>query len=144
VLKSWAEARTRRLEERLSEFIISLVRIAYDDLEAGRRRAERERQEREAEERWRAEERRREAEAARVRVLLQQSEQWETSRQLHNYLTAARAAAESQPGGLDANTGLHDWLAWAESYARSIDPLQQPLNRLPRVPGSSDQIEDEG
>lgn len=141
VLKSWAERKTRRLEERLSDFIISLVKAAYEELQADRRRAERERQEREAEERWRAEERRREAEAARVRALLQQAESWGTSWRLNGYLMAVRAAAESQPGGLQADTELYAWLTWAESYARSIDPLQQPLSSLPTIPGSSHEME---
>ncbi len=144
VLKSWAETNTRRLEDRLSDFIISLVKTAYEDLEAARRRAEWKRQAEEAAERHREEERRREAEAARVQALLQQAANWETSRRLDDYLTAARAAAESQPGGLQSDTELSNWLAWAESYARSLDPLQQPLNRLPTVPGSSDEMEDEG
>jgi hypothetical protein len=144
VLKSWAETKTRRLEERLSEFIISLVKAGYEELEAAKRSAERERERQEAEERWLAEERRREAEATRVRALLQQAESWGTSRRLHGYLMAVRAAAESHPGGLQADTELCNWLAWAESYARSIDPLQQPLTSLPKVPASSDDLENEG
>lgn len=144
VLKSWAETKTRRLEERLSDFIISLVKAGYEELEAAKRSAERERERQEAEERWRAEERQREAEVARVRELLQQAESWGTSGRLHGYLMAVRAAAESQPGGLRPNTVLNNWLAWAESYARSIDPLQQPLSSLPTVPGLSHEVEDEG
>ncbi len=143
VLKSWVETKTRRLEERLSDFIISLVKAGYEELEAARRSAERERERQEAEERWRAEEQRREAEAARVRALLQQAESWGTSRRLDGYLMAVRAAAESQPGGLQADTELHAWLTWAESYARSIDPLHQALSNLPTVPGSSDELEEE-
>ncbi len=143
VLKSWGETKTRRLEERLGDFIISLVRAAYEDLKAERRRVERERQAEEAAERRREEERRREAEAARVRALLRQSVRWETSRRLRGYLTAVRAAAELLPGGLQADTEFSSWLAWAESFARSIDPLQQPLSSLPTVPDSSHETEDD-
>jgi len=64
VLKGWAETKTKRLEERLGDFIVNLVKAAYEDLEASRRRAERERLAEEAAERRREEERRREAEAA--------------------------------------------------------------------------------
>jgi hypothetical protein len=142
VLKSWAETKTRRLEERLSDFIISLVKAGFEELEAAKRSAERERERQEAEERWLAEERRRDAEAARVQALLRQSERWETSRRLHSYLTAVRATAESQPGGLQADTDFYRWFVWAESYARSIDPLQQPLSTLPIVPDSSHEMED--
>lgn len=144
VLKSWGESKTKPLEERVGKFIINLVREAYGDWEAARNRAEWERQAREAEERRREEEHQREAEATRVRALLDQAENWDTSKRLHSYLAAVRAAAESQPDGLQADTDLRNWLTWAESYARSIDPLQQPLNRLPTVPGSSDEMEDEG
>ena len=143
VLKSWVETKTRRLEERLSEFIINLVKAAYDDLEAARRRAEREHQEREAEARWREEERLREAEAARVRALLQQATDWDTSRRLNGYLMAVRAAAEAQPGGLQGDSDFCRWLAWAESYARSIDPFQQPLNSLPNALDSSHEMDED-
>ena len=133
VHKSWAETKTRPLEERLSDFVISLVKDAYEDLERARRRAESERLAEEAAERRREEERRREAEAARVRALLQQSDLWHKSRRLHDYLRAVRAAVESQPGGLEDDSELSKWLAWAEAYACSIDPLKQPLNNLPTV-----------
>ena len=140
VHKSWAETKTRPLEARLSDFIISLVRDAYENLERARRRVESDRLAEEAAERRREEERRREAEAARVRALLQQAEQWETSVRLHSYLIAVRAAAESQVGGLEGDTSLRDWLAWVESYARSIDPLEHPLHDLTKVPGASGQV----
>jgi hypothetical protein len=54
-----------------------------------------------------------------------------------------RAAAALQPGGLQADTDLCSWLAWAESYARSIDPLLQPLSSLPTVPDSSHEMEED-
>ena len=143
VLKSWAETKTRRLEERSSDFVVNLVKAAYEDLEAARRRAERDRQAEEEAERRREEERRREAEAAKVRALLQQAASWDTSRRLHSYLMAARAAAESQPGGLQADTDFSNWLTWAESYARSIDPLQQPLNSLPKALDASHEMDED-
>jgi hypothetical protein len=143
VNKSWAETQTRPLEERLGDFVISLVRDAHEDLERARRRAESERLAEEAAERRREEERRREAEAARVRALLQQADSWGTSTRLTDYLMAVRAAAEKQPGGLQPDTELFNWLAWAESYARSINPLQQSFNGLPTVLGSSHESEDE-
>ena len=143
VLKSWTETKTRRLEERVSDFIISLVKAACEDLGAARRRAERERQAQEAAEQHRAEERLLEAEAARVRALLRQAVEWETSRRLHEYLAAVRTEAELQPGGLQADADFCSWLTWAESYARSIDPLQRSLSRLPTVPDSSHEMEDD-
>lgn len=93
--KSWRESKTRRLEERLGDFIISLVSIAHEEAESDKRRAEMERKRLEAEELRRAEERRREAEAACVRALNRQSLRWETSKRLDAYLKAVRATAES-------------------------------------------------
>ncbi len=145
VLKSWAETKTRRLEERVGDFIISLVRAAYEDLEASRRRAERERQAEEAAERRREDERLREAEAARVQALLRQAEEWETSKRLQSFLKAMRAAGESKLGGLEADSDFSNWLGWAESYARSIDPLQKSLSSLANVHDASrEEEEDEG
>jgi len=143
VQKCWPETKTRPLEERLSDFIVSLVTVAHEFVESAKRRAEMERERQEAEEQRRAEERRREAEVARVRALHRQSVRWETSKRVHSYLKAVRAVAESQPGGLQADSDFSNWLAWAEGYTRSIDPLQQPLERLMTVPRSSDDTEED-
>jgi len=140
--KSWLETTTRPLEQRLGDFIMSLVGEANEGVEADKRHEEAERVRREAEERRLAEARRREAEAARVRALERQSVRWETSGRLRNYLTAVRVAAQSQPGGIDAGSRLSDWLVWAEAYARSLDPLQQPLDNLLTVPASSRESDD--
>jgi len=130
VSKSWVETTTRPLEDRLRDFIISLVRMANEGVERDRRHEGEERARQEAEGRRVAEQRRREAEAARVRALDRQASQWEGSRRLRDYLTAVRAAAESQRGGLHTCSEFTAWLAWAEAHARSIDPLQQPLDSL--------------
>jgi hypothetical protein len=133
VSKSWAESKTKPLEERVAEFIINLVKEAYGDWEAARNRAEWDRQAREAEERHREAERRRKANAAKVQALHKQAEMWHTSRVLRDYVNAVRSAAESQPVGLPGDSALSRWLAWAEEHARSIDPLQRSLGDLPTI-----------
>ncbi len=136
VHKSWAETKTRPLEERLRDFVISLVRDAHDSLERARKRAENERLAEQAAERRRQEEHRSEAEAARVRALLLQSDLWHKSRRLDEFLRAVRTAGESQPDGLKDDSDLSKWLAWAEAYARSIDPLDSPISSLPTIPAT--------
>ncbi len=137
VLKAWAETKRRRLEERVSDSIISLVKAAYNELESGQRRAEWVRQAAEAAERELEEERRREKEAGKVRALVEQAKLWRTSGQLLDYVRAVRGVAESQ-SALEDESDLGRWLAWAEAYARSIDPLRQKLSNLPTVPAAQD------
>jgi hypothetical protein len=132
--KSWVETPTRPLQERLSAFMISLVSAANEEVELHRRREQQRRATQEAEERRLLEQRRREAESARVRALHRQSIQWERSRRLRDYVVAVRAAAELQPGGLQAGSELADWLVWAEAQARSLDPLEQPFDNVLKIP----------
>lgn len=114
-----ADTRTLRLEDRLNEFMVKLVEAVF---EARRRRAERARREAEELERQRlaaieAEERRLEEE--KIAQLDTWIHDWRRARHIRAFAKAIRRRrAPVAEGGELAN-----WLAWAEDYANSIDPL---------------------
>lgn len=131
--RSYVESATRPLEERLHAFMISLVSMANEEIEREERRRIARQQREETERQRLAEERTRQAEAERARDLERQSALWEKSRRIRDYVSAVRSAAEAQPGQLEKDSRIAEWLEWAESYASFVNPLQE-LERLVSAP----------
>lgn len=134
VSKSWLETESRPLEDRLNDFIVVVVRVAHKEAERERRWREEKERQRAIEQLRIAEQRQRELEAARGKALEEQAERWRRSRAIQEYLAAIREVAEDAPGGIATGSELAEWLDWAETYSRSLDPLGGPLQDLMRVP----------
>jgi hypothetical protein len=130
VRKSWDESESRRLEDRLNEFMVGIVAEAVREEEFHREAQERQRVLQEAEERRRAEERKREEEAARIKSLEQQADDWAKSVRIAAYLDAVRSAAGQTGSCTEPGTELDSWLRWAEEHARRINPLNERLQRV--------------
>lgn len=130
---TWMETATHPLEEKLNDFVIGVVDYANTWAEHEVRRQEEARQRWDAEQRRQEEQRRREAEAARVAALERQAERWVISQRLLEYLAAVRAKATQLSDG-ELEPALSEWLTWAEGYARSINPLNRPLDGLLTLP----------
>lgn len=137
VSQTWDERTGPRLEDQLNDFIIGVVTTAHEEAERAKQRVADERRRLEAEQQRIAEQRRREAEAARGQALQDQATRWRVSREILEYLTAVREVAGRLPGGVDASPGLAEWLAWAEGYARAVDPLSHRLDELIKTPSIS-------
>jgi hypothetical protein len=120
--KTWADGKTQRVEGLLNAFVLGLVRAAEakrrHDLEVEKR------QQRWAEDqRLAAEARLREMEENRRREgLFRQARAWAKHCQARAYVNAVRHHAERN-GDLRQDSVLEAWLAWAESYLESSDPL---------------------
>lgn len=129
IKKSITETEARPLEDRLNDFIVAAVALAYERAEWERRREESE-ERRRTEERARLEaQRRREAESVRVRTLEEQAERWHRSRTIREYAAAVRAEAEAD--GVSTESGeIAEWLQWAETHARSLDPVERTVREL--------------
>ena len=135
IKKSVTETDSRPLEDRLNDFMVAAVEVAHERAEWERRRAESEARRR-GEELARVEEnRRREAEAARVKALEDQAERWHRSRTIREYAAAVRAAANAK-GALPESDELAAWLQWAEAHAQRLDPVQQKLRELIVTPNA--------
>ena len=131
VHRSWDESESRRLEERLNEFVVAVVARAEEQLESARRAEEHARQRREADElRWERE-RQQQLEVAKIAALTRQADAWERSHCIALYLAAVRSAARQARVEVAPGWPLGDWIAWAEEYVRRLDPLNDPLKTLP-------------
>lgn len=130
VRKSWDESESRRLEDRLNEFVVGIVAEAVREEEIRREAQERQRVLQEAEERRRAEERKQEEEASRIKALEEQADNWAKSVRITAYLEAVRTAAGPEGSGIEPSTEFDGWLQWAEEYARKINPLNETLQRV--------------
>jgi hypothetical protein len=133
VRRSWDETESTKLEERLNEFVIGVVMQAEEQLEFARRVEENARQARAAEVLRYERERQRQLEAARVSALTRQADAWDQSHRIASYLAAVRSAAERSGVAMETGSPLGDWVAWAEDYARNLDPLSRPLETLPTL-----------
>lgn len=136
VEKSLSDGKTVRLEEKLNDFMVTVVALAHERSEWDQRRLEAEQQRREAEQRRLAEQRRMEVEKARLKALEDQAQRWHRSRILVEYVAAVRThMAQEEEMGVEAGE-LEEWLAWAESHARALNPLSGDVQDLIGVPGA--------
>jgi hypothetical protein len=139
VEQTWLETASTPLEQQLNAFIIGIVEYANALVERQLEREEELRVRQEAEVRWHEEQRRRATERARRTALKRQAKRWELSQRLLRYLAAVRVRAEQHPDGVASGSPIADWLEWAEAYARSLDPLNRPVESLARVSESTAQ-----
>jgi hypothetical protein len=125
--KQWRDTKKNKIEHRLVDFLIGIIRIA----DCSRR----ERLEREEERRRWEEEQRRRAELERLRqielekraVLEQQAQRWEQSRQIRGFIEAVRAKAKQADQMYFKRSQLNDWVKWAGEHAERLDPLSTGL-----------------
>lgn len=110
-----------KLEERLNDLV---VRMLEDALESRQRRELHERREVER----REQERVRALEEEKRRVETEKVEQWDAwmagwrrSREVRAFARAIRSTA----GVVEVGSNVETWLAWAEGYADSLDPLRE-------------------
>jgi hypothetical protein len=130
--KSWRDSATRKLEDCLNKFVVSLLRVAAkerdNEIETQRREAAAEvaARRREAEAQKRAERRKLQAEEqARVDHLLGQAAAWRKSRDLRLFIEAVRLARLPEGAELEPDSDLARWLAWATMHADRLDPLKE-------------------
>ncbi|MFA6244967.1 MAG: hypothetical protein WC655_28750 [Candidatus Hydrogenedentales bacterium] len=115
--------KTKKLvEERLNEFVVEVYREA-DRLKAWREAEERRLVEAEKERLRQAQIRReQEALAVKVRELDSYIANWRKAKEIREFLDAVNEANVAY-GGFEEGSKHGEWLAWAISYADSIDPL---------------------
>ncbi len=123
--KQWSDGTKQRIEDRLNDFVIGLLRVS-----GGLRANRLEREEREK--RWEEEKRRREEqerlrqeEEERIRILERTVTNWQKSQQIRSFIAAFREAAIARHGHIEPGSELDKWLLWASKYADRIDPLKE-------------------
>jgi len=120
--RTWRDGKRRRLESLLNRFIVGLVAVAEAKKVERQRREEREkeweRRRREESERQRL----RWEEETKVRLLKEDLAAWRSSRDIREYVAAARANAVSRGSSDEERRELDEWLRWVADYADRLDP----------------------
>jgi len=121
--KNWSDTKNKKLEERLNEFIVGLVKAAVV-IRCHRLKREEERKIREAEEKRRAELRRqREEEQEKFDQLLQDAQAWDQCQKIRSFIEAVREKTLRTKKILAPDNTTGKWIAWAEQQADRLDPL---------------------
>ncbi|MGH3326779.1 MAG: hypothetical protein ACRDPT_03100 [Streptomycetales bacterium] len=129
---SWIDRVDRPLEDQLPEV---LQEVELRSATAKRRRLADEEAARDKRRRWEAAmaaAREDYAESFRVKVLERQERNWRRTRELSEYLRAARERVEALPAG-ERRDAAEVWLDWIQQYTDRLNPLDGVL-RMPDVP----------
>ena len=126
------DEKNSRLEESLKAFACEVVDMAACGKEALALAERREQEKWETYKRKQEEERLRAiklaeilAEQARVDALIAESERWEKSNRLRDYIKAKMARAEAQGKDVGPNSAAGKWRKWALDQADRLDPLKK-------------------
>jgi hypothetical protein len=122
--KQWSDGTKQRLEDRLNDFVMGLLRVSEGLTAARLEREERERRWEEEKRRREEQERQRKEEEERIRILENTVSNWQKSQQVRSFITAFREAAIAKHGYIEHGSELDKWLQWASDYADRIDPLK--------------------
>ena len=120
------DGKQQRIEQLLNEFIVKI------ETEAVRRKRDAEHHERqrlrwEEEARLRREyEERQRKEMDRFKTLEEAASNWKRAEDLRAYISAVEAEAARGDGGIELNSDLGQWIAWARQKADWLDPIINP------------------
>lgn len=125
----WSDGKRQRVEDKLNDFMITVVRIADNEIRCQEERVVYERQ-RSVEEHLRWERERRQAEEdSRGKDLARFAGEWREAELLSEFIAAAKARM-GLVGDMSPDSQLKRWLRWAEYHVERLDPL----NRLDQLP----------
>jgi len=121
--KTFTDGVTKRIDDKLNEFVVNLYKIAFVDHQERLKREEERRRWQEEQRQLAEEARRREKEQQRLLELEKQSQLWNKSNQLRTYIKEVENRALLHHHPADHQVKLERWLLWARDHADRIDPL---------------------
>lgn len=127
IKKNWSDTKSKRIEDMLNDFIISVYKIAYIDRQRRLEREEEQRRRRAEQEKLAEEARRREAEQKRLLDFESQALMWAKSEQLRVYIKEVEKRASLRQCSMVFRKRFDDWMSWAKQHADRIDPLDKKL-----------------
>jgi len=120
---SFSDTERQRLDGRLNDAIIALVRIAAWEKDARQRRQEKEQRLNEENARRAEIHLRQQEETKLVKQLHEDATAWDTAEKIRRFISAVHASASDSGRG---NSPAHEeWLRWAHQQADRIDPLRE-------------------
>ena len=124
VQRRWTDRKSSTVENKLKDFIISLIKIADIERQRTLERKEEERKRLEEQVKWEELERQRREEEERFLKLENQAEMWAKAAQLRAYIDAMEQEARKKGLTGEQNEHINTWLYWARKHADRIDPLE--------------------
>jgi hypothetical protein len=120
---SWTDGKRQRVEECLNRFMAGMANAADADakwkIEAEREALEQ--KERERQEKIRK--RRKLTDERRLWALLTESESWQQSQRIREYVEAVKEKAAQMGPSAREDLALNSWISWALRKADTLDPL---------------------
>ena len=128
--KNWRDTKKKRLEDQIDKVIVGFMKISAEKKERIRQREEQERQRQEMIKRRKEEELRREElriqiekEQARVSGLIENAENWHTSKLIRDFISAVEQMRLTGSCDYKPDCPWGEWIIWAKSQADRLDPL---------------------
>jgi hypothetical protein len=124
---NWNDGTRQNIENCLNDFMVALVRTSVCKRNDRLKREQRERERINQQIRQHEEQKRREEEAARLKVLVQEVTNWQTSILIRSYVEAVKVAESQKAGAGESDSGLHRWVTWALEQADKLDPIRSNI-----------------
>lgn len=128
--KNWRDTKKKCLEDQIDKVIVGFMKISAEKKARVRQREEQERQRQEMIMRRKEEERRREElriqieeEQARVSGLIENAENWHTSKLIRDFISAVEQMRLTGSCSYKPDRPWDEWIIWAKSQADRLDPL---------------------
>ena len=125
--KKWADGKTKKVEDKLTDFLVGAVKVADRKIKERIEAEERQRRREEEWRQWEEERRRRQIEAEKIQELESQADSWTKSQKLRKYIRAVQEKANKLPNYKGLQEKLNEWVAWAERHADRLDPIAHEL-----------------
>lgn len=126
----WSDAKSRKVEDALNDFIVELVVAADSKRQATQKRLDCRRRADESRRRMAEIQRQAEAEADRLKHLEQLADRWTQSAHLKNFITAAEQHVASMALSEAERRQFEMWVWWANKHVEKLNPLSDGMLRF--------------
>jgi hypothetical protein len=127
--QSWRDGKRQRVEQCLAG-VLDTLDLAAEHLKQRRLEHEQRQREWDEAERQRIEKRRDQEEKRRREELTQLAAAWDEAARLRRFLQAIMLEAGQGGGTLEPDSGLANWLRWAERYVEHLDPMKRLVSEF--------------
>lgn len=121
--KNWNDGKNKKLEDKIGEIVLSLVKTSEEMAIRDEIRNEKEQRRRQEEQRKQEIQERREKEIKRFHKLEKAAQEWQRAQMIDAYIEAVKAAMEKQALDAEQKEQLEQWIRWAKGKVDWLNPL---------------------
>lgn len=127
IKKRWTDGKRNRVEDKILDFTINLIKIADINRTERIQREEERKRLKEEQQHFAELERLKKIEEQRLRELENQADLWDQSKRLRAYIQAVEDASIGREFTEKSKTNFIKWIKWAKAHASRLDPLSEGL-----------------